>query len=408
MPLSDSACKGAKPQERAYKIPDGEGMYLLVETNGSRLWRMNYRFAGKHKTLALGQYPGVKLVDARQKRTEARRLLAEGIDPAEAKKRRRVIDAEDEMSFEFVAREWHENQKSRWVPGHQMRVLSRLSDDVFPEIGSRRIDTLEAPEILEMLRKVEGRGAVDTARRLRQAISGVFRYAIAVGKAKRDPASDIRGALKVPPRKRHYAILKVSELQDFYERLFAYDGDEATRLAIELVTHTFVRTAEIIYAQRSEFEDLGDPAKAAWRIPAARMKAGREHIVPLSPRAREIVLRLIGLAGRSQFLLPGRLGGVISKNTMLFALYRMGYVGKMTVHGLRGTASTILNEHGFNRDWIERQLAHVPGDDVRAAYNAAEWLAERRQMMLWYSDFLEQRAMVARLLRTPASITESA
>lgn len=403
MPLSDTTVRLTRPRERDFKLTDGEGLYLLVTPGGSKLWRMAYRFHGKQKTLAIGRYPEVKLSEAREKRLEARRDLARGVDPSAKKVRQKKLRpgaaAADPDCFEAVAREWLEVNKARWVPAHQARVLSRLVDDVFPEIGRMKIDEIEPADVLAMLRKVEGRGAIEMAKRIRQSVGAVFRYGIALGKCRRDPAADIRDALKAAPRTQHHATLKSTELVDFYGRLMAYDGGESTALGIELVMHTFVRTGEIIHARRSEFEALDKPDLAQWRIPAERMKMSREHLVPLSPRAVQIVKRLMELAGGSDYLLPGRFGGAVSTNTLLFAIYRMGLHTRTTIHGFRSLASTSLNEAGFNRDWIERQLAHVPGDSVRAAYNAAEWLADRRRMMAWWSDRLEAQREKALLLR---------
>jgi len=274
------------------------------------------------------------------------------------------------------------------VEAHSTRILSRLERDVFPRIGQRRIAEVEALELLELIRCVEARGALDVAKRLRQTCGQIFRYAIATGRAKRDPSSDLRGALKVVPKAKHFASLKAAEMPDFLQRLDTYDGEESTKLAIQFVLLTFARTTEARLAVWSEFEGLqgGQPL---WRLPATRMKAGREHLIPLSTQTVTILKRLRELSGNAEIVFPGEAhGGYMSQNTMIFALYRMGYHSRLTMHGLRGTASTILNEHQFNRDWIEIQLAHSPRDGVRAAYNAAEWLPGRRGMMQWWGDYI--------------------
>ena len=369
MPLTDTACRNAKPSEKPRKLADAGNMYLLVQPTGARLWRMNYRFAGKQKTLAFGKYPEVSLSEARARREEARRLLASGLDPADPK----PVDA---VSFEEVGREWLA-ARNDWSPGHLSRVVSRMEGDIFPQIGHIAVSQIEAPMILAALRKIEDRGAFEIAKRLRQTIGQVMRYAIATGRASRDPAADLRGAMKPSPRVRHMAALRGKDLPEFMEKLAAYDGDPRTRLAIELVMRTFVRTGELRLARWSEIE--GD----LWRIPEDRMKMGREHVVPLTRQTLAVLEQLRALPNDG-FICK------MSENTMLFAMYRMGYHSRATIHGFRSTASTILNESGlWSPDAIERQLAHVPGNVVRSAYNAAQYLPERWKMMEWWSDYLD-------------------
>lgn len=402
MPLTDAACRSAKAKEKSYKLSDGEGMFLQVQPNGSRLWRMAYRFDGKEKTLAFGVYPYVSLVDAREHRFKAKRLLATGVDPGAVVKEAKDVKAAAKVSeiaaantFEAMARAWHTNSKGAWVDAHTERVMSRLERDVFPAIGAKAITEIEPAEILSILRTVEARGAIDIAKRLRQTVGAVFRFAIAEGKAKLNPASELSDALKPKPKVKHFASLKAGEIADFFAKLSRYDGEEQTRLAILFTFHTFVRTSEIRFAQWTEFEDL-DGKAPIWRIPEDRMKMGREHIVPLTPAVVKILASLKAIAGESPYVVPagGKLG-VISENTMLFGIYRMGYHSRLTVHGFRGTASTILNEKGFQSDHIERQLAHVESNKIRAAYNSAEWLPARRKMMMFWSDFLDQQAKAA-------------
>lgn len=399
MPLSDAACRNAKGEAKPKKLTDGEGLFLLVQPNGSRLWRMAYRFAGKQKTLAFGVYPHVTLEDARARRAQARRILASGQDPAE---HQRAQEREKKIAqghtFESVARAWHANVSGKWVPEHSARVLSRIERDVFPVIGARPIADIEAPEILDLLRAVERRGALDITKRLRQSIGSVFRFAIAEGRAKRNPAADLVDALKPKPKVQHFASLKANEIGEFLGKLAAYDGEAQTRLAILFTLHTFVRTREIRLARWAEFEGL-DGKAPVWRIPAERMKMGREHLVPLTRQALAILRELRAIAGQSPYLLPSDTKeGVISQNTMIFGLYRLGYHSRLTIHGFRGTASTILNEHGFSPDWIERQLAHVEENKIRGAYNSAEWLPGRREMMAWWSNFLDQQARGLRVV----------
>jgi integrase len=391
MPLTDAACRNAKPKDRPFKISDGGGLRLVVTPSGTKHWRLAYRFGGKEKTLSFGSYPKVRLVDARERRDDAKRLLREGIDPGAAMRRQmKARQTPPSDRFEDIAREWHANAKTAWVMAHAERVLARMVHDVFPKIGSMPIDSIEARDVLAMIRAVEARGALDIAKRIRQSVGAVFRFAIATGRAKRDPSADLRGALKPSPRPRHHAALKESQLPEFLMRLDGYDGEPRTRLAIQLVVLTLLRTNEVRFGAWEEVEGL-DGDSPLWRIPAERMKARREHLVPLAPQAVAILKALKEMSFSSSFMFPspGKYG-VMSQNTMIFALYRMGYHSRLTIHGLRRTASTILNENGFNRDWIERQLAHSDQDEIRAAYNAAEWLQGRRQMLVWWANRLDE------------------
>ncbi|KNY13647.1 integrase [Shinella sp. SUS2] len=391
MPLTDVFCRNVKPSEKPQKISDGGGLFLLVEPRGSKLWRLAYRFNGKQKTLSLGIYPAVSLKDARDHRDRAKELLARGIDPGEHKKQeKRTKRLEAGNTFETVAREWFDAQKSGWTPGYADRILRRLEADIFKLIGRRPINEIEPPELLDAIRQIERRNAIVLARRLLQVCGQVFRYAVASGLAKRDPSQDIRGALRSAGPKKHRTALKEAELPEYLATLDAYEGDRRTVLALKLVLHTFLRTSEIRFGAWSEFEALGSE-RALWRIPAERMKARSEHLVPLTPQVESILGELRRLSGNSPYILPAKTKeGVISQNTLIYALYRMGYHSRATVHGFRGTASTILNENGFNRDWIERQLAHAERDGVRAAYNSAEWLPDRRRMLLWWSGHIEE------------------
>jgi integrase len=395
MTLTDTRIRNAKPNARAYKLSDGGGMYLLVRSDGGRYWRLDYRFAGKRRTLALGVYPIVTLSDARSRRQEARKLLVQNIDPGTAKKAaKRAGKLASENTFEAVTRGWLANQRHRLAPKYWALLLARLEADIFPQIGSRPIAEIDAPELLDALRKVEKRGVIETARRLRQICGQVFRYAVASGRAKHDPSADLKGALKSPGRRRGHRAMPLDQLPHFLNALTAYDGDLRTRLALRLMVLTFVRTTELRAARWSEIENLeGD--EPLWRIPADRMKMKREHIVPLASQAVAILRELRGLPGSevSQFLFPSPShDGYMSNNTMLYALYRMGYHGRATVHGFRAMASTALNEMGFRPDVIESQLAHQEQNSVRAAYNRAEYLTERRAMMRHWADHLHSFA----------------
>jgi integrase len=327
------------------------------------------------------------------RREAAKEQLARGVDPGEAKKeRKRAAEIACANKFETVAREWFGARSPSWVSTYSERLLRRLEADVFPVIGARPVSEIEAGELLTVVRAVEQRGAIELAKRLLQVIGQVFRFAIATGRARRDPTQDLRGALRSPAPTKHRAALKPNELAGFVRALAGYRGAESTALGLKLVLHTFVRSAEARFAKWDEFQDL-DGTIPLWRIPAERMKARSEHVVPLTPRVLDLLRRIRELGRGSNLLFPSPAQrGVISENTWIYAVYRLGYHSRVTIHGLRGTASTILNEHGFNRDWIERQLAHTDRNGVRAAYNSAEWLDGRRTMMLWWSDFLERLA----------------
>ena len=407
MPLTETQAKNAKPRERAYKLADSEGLFLLVQPNGTRLWRMKYRFAGKEKLLSFGAYPALGIAAARDKRKAAKALLAEGKDPMKAKGE---VISENGDTFYMVAKRWHENRQSALNPAHAERVWSRMERDVFPEIGQKLIHEITAPDVLEMIRKIEGRGALDISRRAKQGVGQVFQFAIACGLASSDPTAHLRGALKPRPRVKHMSRLPLVELPAFLEKLRAYqeEGDRRsaiTRDAVLFALLTWVRTKELRLAVKSEFEDL-DGTDPVWRIPAARMKMGREHLVPLSAQAAQIARNMVSTA-TGNYLFPGtHPDKPLSENTMIYALYRLGYHSRQTVHGFRGLASTWANEQlvefgkpamwirKYHEDWVEMQLAHSEKNDVRGAYNAAEYLAPRRRMMQDWADFLDGRKVV--------------
>jgi len=387
MPLSDAKARNAKPQAKPYKITDGEGLFLLVTPSGSKYWRLKYHFAGREKLLALGVYPEVSLGDARERRTQARKTIAAGNDPGEVKREaKRLAVLQTESAFETVAREWYEQRKHEWKPSSAKTTLKRLEKHIFPKLGKRPITTITAPDILSMLRVIESSGALDTAQRVMQMCGQVFMYAIATGRAERNPVPDLRGALKTPVTQ-HHAYLKAADLPEFLKKLEAYDGALQTKLALRFLLLTYVRTIELRGAKWPEI----DFDKAEWRIPAERMKMKELHIVPLSRQAVAVLRELQKHTGNRQYIFPNQHNPVsfMSENTMLYALYRMGYHSRTTGHGFRSTASTILNENGFMPDVIERQLAHCERNKVRAAYNHAQYLPERRKMMQWWADYID-------------------
>ena len=390
MALSDAKVRNAKPKTKPYKITDGEGMFLLVTPIGSKYWRLKYHVAGKEKLLALGVYPEVSLGDARERRAQARKALAAGNDPGEAKKEdKRLAVLKNENAFEAIAREWFEQRKHEWAERTARIIITRLETHVFPKIGKKAVADITAPEVLAMLRVVEGNGTLDTAKRLMQMCGQVFMYAIATGRAERNPVPDLRGALKTPVTK-HQAHLRAAELPEYLQKLEAYDGAMETKLALRLLLLTYVRTTELRAAEWKEV----DFDKAEWRIPAERMKMKEQHIVPLSRQTVAVLRELQKHTGDRQHLFPNHHNPIkfMSENTMLYALYRMGYHSRTTGHGFRSTASTILNENGFMADVIERQLAHTERNLVRAAYNHAQYLPERRKMMQWWADYLDEIA----------------
>ncbi|MEJ0090600.1 MAG: tyrosine-type recombinase/integrase [Limisphaerales bacterium] len=364
-----------------------DGLYLLVNPNGGKYWRYKYRYAGKERLLSLGGYPDLGLGDAREKLGAARKLLASGEDPGHAKREaKRQLLLKSGNTFEAVTKEWHKGRLHYWSPTHAKKIMNSFEADVFPRIGSRPIANITAADLLSMLRKIEGRGAHETAHRVSQNCGKVFSYAVVTQRVEHNPVPDLRGAL-VPVQKTHNAYLKEDELPEYLQRLAVYDGGKQTMLALKLLLLTFVRTNELRGARWSEI----NWNKAEWRIPAERMKMREPHIVPLSKQAMATLRELSGISGEWEFVFPNQQkpSGCMSENTLLYALYRMGYHTRATGHGFRSTASTILNEHGFPPDVIERQLAHCERNQVRAAYNHAQYLPERRKMMQWWADFLD-------------------
>lgn len=389
MALSDVKLRALKAGEKPYKVSDSGGLHVLVTPGGSKLWRLAYRFERKQKLLALGAYPDVALGEARRSRDAAREALESGIDPAEARRaEKRKARIASGHTFRSVAEDWFETQKGRWVASYADRLRARLDGDLLPYLGDRPIASIEPIEVLDVIRRIERRDAIEMARRVMQMASAIFRYGVATSRCVRDPTGDLRGALKAAPPPKRRSALRQDDLPEFLRQLEAYDGDVTTKVAVKLIVHTFVRSAELRFARWDEFEGLeGD--EPLWRVPVERMKMRRPHLVPLTPQVVELLNRLKATARNSPFLLPAPTrSSVISENTMIYALYRMGYHGRATVHGFRSTASTILNEAQFNRDWIEMQLAHEEGS-VRSIYNAAEWLPGRREMMRWWSNYLD-------------------
>lgn len=388
--LTDTACKNAKPRDKAYKLSDEKGLYLEITPNGSKYFRLKYRFGGKEKRLAFGVYPETSLKEAREKRDEARKHLAQGIDPGEQRKAMKAAQVADVETFEVVAREWHAKFSPTWMAEHAERILSRFQRDVFPWIGTRPIREITAPELLTVLRRIESRGALDTAHRAHQNCGQIFRYAVATGRAERDPCGDLRGALPPTKDKHHASIIDPQSIGSLLRAIDGYQGAFVTKCAMRLAPLVFVRPGELRGAEWSEI----DLDKAEWRIPAAKMKMRDPHIVPLSTQAVAILQEIQPLTGRGRYVFPSARtpngDRCMSENAVLAALRRLGYSkDEMTGHGFRSMASTLLNEQGWHRDAIERQLAHAERNAVRAAYNYAEHLPERRKMMQAWADYLD-------------------
>lgn len=391
MPPNDARLRAAKPKEKSYKLHDFGGLFCVISPTGGKYWRCKFMYRGKEKVLTLGEYPRIGIVDARKRRDDAKTILDEGRDPAAERRAAKEQERIQALTFEMVARDWWETRRHEWTEKYAAQVMVRLEVDMFPKIGELPIAEITPPVVLAALRKVEARGILATTRRLKQYTSAIFRYAIASGYCLHDPAAPLAGALRPPPRPVHHKSIRRDEVGALLRKIEAYDGEPETRIALQLALLTAVRTSELRGAWWSEFEGLDQPGSALWRIPAERMRMRQPHLVPLSTQTVAALKKLAPLTRKSGRLFLGKgPEGVMSNNTMLFALYRLGYRGRATTHGFRSLFSTEANERGFNADWIERQLAHDERDDVRGAYNAAQYLAQRREMMQWWGDELEK------------------
>ena len=410
MALTDLAIKNAEPREKPYKLGDSLGLFLLVNPNGAKYWRMKYRFAGKEKLLALGVYCGpltyaangkaeavkvqMRLTDARAARDDARAQLKAGIDPSEAKQQDEQAKRHAAAnSFEAVAQEWHTNSKAKWTADHANRIWKRLTDDVLPSIGSKPVESLKAKDLLLVLRKVEKRGALDVAGRIRQHINGIMRYAVQTDRIERNPAADLEGALTVQEKK-HRPALSLNRIPELLQRTEAYNGRLLTRLAVRFALLTAARSQELRGMTWAEI----DQDRALWNVPGERMKMKTPHVVPLSRQALAVLEELKVLSGRFSLVFPGDHDSEkwMSENTHNRALRGMGYDTKTEVclHGFRTMACSAMNESNlWNRDAIERQMSHQERNGVRAAYiHKAEYLNQRRQMMQWWADYLDAQA----------------
>lgn len=412
MKLTDIAVKTAKPADRPYKVFDGRGLYMLVNPDGSRWWRFKYRFGGKERLLAFGTYPAVKLKEARRRCDHAHAQLRDGIDPSAARRAEKTARIDRESgSFELVAREWHAKQSERWEDRGGQRILRRLEIYVFPRIGARPIRDLNSADLLDVLRRIEDKGHPETAHRVKQYLGAIFRYAIATQRTESDPSSALKGALAAPPASNFASITDPNRVGELLRAIRGYGGSDIVRCALAIMPLVFVRPGELRLATWDEFTIPTDKRSAVtvdsiWRIPAHRMKMREVHIVPLSWQSVSILQDLHAIAGPSGFLFPSVRSKTrpMSDNTVNAALRGLGYSSdQMTGHGFRHMASTLLHERGYRSEWIERQLAHGDRDTIRARYNYADYLSERRAMMQEWADYLDKLAQP----KTSSELTNS-
>lgn len=396
-PLTDADIRNAKPKDKPYKLSDGEGLFAFIAPTGGKLWRLKYYFGGKEKSFSLGAYPAVSLKDARQYRDEAKELLAKGIDPCAKRKEAKTAaitkKQEQAATFEAVAREWYGKKAMALSPGHQKKILSRLENQLFPHIGNIPFTELEPVDILGAVRLAEERGAIETAHRLAQLSGQVCRYARLVGYAKYDVAAGLVEAL-APVQTEHYAaITDPTEIGHLLRAIDGYQGDMSIVYALRIMPYVFVRSGELRAAEWAEI----DLDAAEWVIPAGRMKMKRPHVVPLARQVVKLLEEIGGITGDGRYIFPSAFSSsrCISDMGLLNAIRRMGYgKGEMTVHGFRSMASTLLNEQGYRSDVIEAQLSHGEKNAIRAAYNRAEYLPERRAMMQEWADYLDKLRMM--------------
>ena len=391
MPMTAVAANKAKPKDKPYKLSDEKGLYLHVMPNGGKYWRLKYRFGGKEKVLALGVHPEIGLKEAREKRDEARKQISNGIDPSDVKRAKKAIQGEaTENSFKAVALEWFSRKMTDKSQGHQDRTMRALEKDLFPVIGSHPIGGITPPQLLAALRRIESRGAVETAYRAKQTAGQIFRYAVATGRAERDPSHDLKGALATHTKKHLAAITDPKEVGKLLAAIQDYSGTPTVKAALQLSPLLFCRPGELRHMEWSEI----DWEKEQWELPAEKMKMGQPHIIPLSTQALEILRDIQRLNGTRRYVLPSARGASrpLSENGVRTALRTMGYGNDaMTPHGFRAMARTILDEVlGFRPDYIEHQLAHAVKDPNGRAYNRTAHLEQRRKMMQSWADYLDQ------------------
>lgn len=386
--LTDTAIRNAKPSDKPRKLTDERGLFLLVNPNGGKWWRFKYRFGGKEKLLSLGVYPDISLADARERREAARKLVAQNVNPAAVRKEEQAKAAEDALTFRVVALEWYEKKRPGWTEATAYNKLRQLERELLPQLGSVPIKGVTPKIILNAVQRIEDRECHETARRVLQCCGQIFRYAVSADYVEIDPTPALRGALRAVAVRHRASITDPKAVGPLLRALWDYEGSPVVALALRFAPLTFVRPGELRHAEWSEFDEEG----AEWRIPASKMKMKAQHIVPLSRQALEILKALRPLTGSGRYLFPSERSAArpMSENTVNGALRRLGYSKEqMTGHGFRSMASTLLNEQGWNKDAIERQLAHAERNSVRAAYNFAEFLPERRRMMQAWADYLD-------------------
>lgn len=382
------AIKKAKPREKVYSLGDGNGLSLIVEPNGSKGWRFRYQFNGKSKMISLGIYPVITLNEAREKRDDARRLVANGTDPAEARKEERnKASGQSENTFKKVTLEWYEGRKDRWSEGYRDDMMEAFENDVFPYIGDRPIAEIKPLELLEVLSIMEKRGVTEKLKKVRQRCGEVWKYAIITGRAEYNPAPDLASAF-IPHQRENYPYLLADELPEFLSSVDKYQGSQIVRTALNILMLTGLRPGEL---RKSEWSFI-DFESRTWKLPEKIMKMGRVHVVPMSDQVISLLRQIQPISGDYQYIFPSRTNhkkhlSEMAINTMIG---RMGYRGRATGHGFRHTMSTILHEKGFNTAWIELQLAHVDKNSIRGTYNHALYLEGRREMMQWYADYIDE------------------
>jgi len=405
VPLTDMKVQKAKPQDKPVTLFDGGGLFLLVTPSGGKLWRFKYRYDGKQKLLALGAYPEVSLADARHRREDARKLLASNNDPGAVRKAQNQANTQKSETFETIAREWFKKFSQRWKETHSSRIIRSLERDVFPWIGTQPIAEIKAPELLAVLRRVEARGTLDTVHRIRTICGQIFRYAVASGRAERDPSGDLKGAIPPPQEGHMAAITEPAKVGELLRAIGGYQGSVAVQCALKLAPLVFVRPGEL---RNMEWVEI-DFENAQWNIPADKMKMKEPHIVPLSTQALAVLTEINPLTSASRYVFPsGRsFDRPMSNNAILAALRRMGYTkDEMSGHGFRAMARTILDEVlQVRTDYIEAQLAHRVRDPLGRSYNRTQHLNERRKMMQTWADYLDGLKTGAKVL--PFKIKES-
>ncbi|HGN2032282.1 TPA: tyrosine-type recombinase/integrase [Proteus mirabilis] len=388
MKLTDMAIKKAKPREKVYSLGDGNGLSLIVEPNGSKGWRFRYQFNGKSKMISLGIYPVITLNEAREKRDNARKLVANGVDPSEARKEERnKVSGQSENTFKKITLEWFNGRKDRWSEGYRDDMMEAFENDVFPYIGDRPIAEIKPLELLEVLSIMEKRGVTEKLKKVRQRCGEVWKYAIITGRADYNPAPDLASAF-IPHQRENYPYLLADELPEFLSSVDKYQGSQIVRTALNILMLTGLRPGEL---RKSEWSFI-DFESRTWKLPEKIMKMGRVHVVPMSDQVISLLRQIQPISGDYQYIFPSRTNhkkhlSEMAINTMIG---RMGYRGRATGHGFRHTMSTILHEKGFNTAWIELQLAHVDKNSIRGTYNHALYLEGRREMMQWYADYIDE------------------